>query len=67
MVADEVNDIVADIARVDISLNTAKRIEHRCAALVYVAIALCHIVNLVLGKTVLAHDYSVDTLSLIHI
>lgn len=53
MVADEVNDIVADIARVDISLNTAKRIEHRCAALVYVAIALCHIVNLVLGKTVL--------------
>lgn len=57
--SDEVDNVRADVRRVDVGFDTLQRIEYGCARLVDVAVALGYVVDLGVGETMLTHDYGV--------
>ncbi len=61
MVADEVDDVGAYVARSHIGFDALNGVEHRGSRLVDVTVALGNIVDLVVGESVLAHYYGVDS------
>ena len=62
MSADEVGNVVADIAGDHVGLNTLQSVEHGSTGLVDMTVCFGHIVDLIVSKSMLAHDEGIDSI-----
>ena len=60
-VADECEDSVTHGRWIKVGFNSLHGIEHRCSALINMAVGFCNVIDLLLGVTVFAKYYGIDT------